>query len=180
MDDSQPTPLLPTPHSERILVSACLLGEAVRYNGLSCRCDDAILHRWIAEGRVISLCPEMAAGLPVPRPPAEISGGAGGLRVLAGEAQVLDASGRDLSAPFIRGAQQALRCTQHWGIRIAILKEGSPSCGSRLIHDGNFSARRVSGAGVTAALLHQAGLQVFNEMQLVEAERWLRQNTPKG
>lgn len=158
---------------ESVLISGCLLGERVRYNGGDKRCDDEILRRWIGEGRVVAVCPEVAGGLPVPRPPAEIVGGAGGLRVLAGEARVIDREGRDVSANFVAGAEQALACARAKKIRIAVLKEGSPSCGTGYIYDGTFAGVKVENQGVTAALLRESGIQVFNEAQLAEANALL-------
>ena len=56
---------------EKILVSSCLLGEQVRYNGGAATSDDPLLRRWQAEGRAVSFCPEVAGGLGTPRPRAE-------------------------------------------------------------------------------------------------------------
>ena len=153
-----------------VLVSACLLGESVRYDGGERRCDHAILRRWLAEGRVVPACPELAGGLPVPRPAAEITNGAGGLKVLAGLARVVDGAGNDYSAAFVDGARRVLELAQSTGIRIAVLKEGSPSCGSSRIYDGTFSARALTGSGVAAALLRQAGIAVFSEEQFEAAD----------
>lgn len=161
---------------EYVLVSACLLGEAVRFNGCDMRCDNAILQRWLAEGRVVSVCPEVAGGLGVPRPRAEIAGGAGGFRVLAGEAQAYDTAGRDVTLELIRGADTALERAHEKAIRIAVLKEGSPSCGSGFTLDGSFTDTRVPGTlGVTAARLAEAGVRVFSELQLAEADALLRE-----
>lgn len=155
---------------ERVLVSACLLGETVRYDGGHRRADSPILARWLAEGRVVAICPEVAGGLPIPRPAAEISHAAGGAAVLSGFAQVRDRSDIDHSAAFIAGARRALELAQRHGIRIAILKEGSPSCGSSQIHDGTFVGSMVAGQGIATALLRQAGLTVYCETQFDEAE----------
>ncbi len=160
---------------ESILISACLLGESVRYNGGDKRCEHQILQRWISEGRVIAVCPEVAGGLPVPRPPAEIAERAGGLRVLTGNARVRDIDGRDVSQQFVKGAEHALACAHAKGIRIAVLKEGSPSCGTNYTYDGTFTATKVSDVGVTTALLQQAGIHVFSEYQLMEADNLLKQ-----
>lgn len=160
---------------ESILVSSCLLGNPVRYDGAGKRCDHAILQGWIAQGRVVPFCPEVAGGLPTPRPPAEIRDGAGGAQVLAGQSAVLESGGNDVSAQFIDGARQALALAQRKNIRIAILKEGSPSCGSTFIYDGSFSGQTLSGDGVTAALLRQAGIAVFSEAQLAEAAAYVAQ-----
>jgi uncharacterized protein YbbK (DUF523 family) len=165
---------------ESVLISSCLLGEAVRYNGGDKRCDDDVLRRWIREGRVVPVCPEVAGGLPVPRPPAEIVQGAGGLKVLAGEARVVDANGRNVSAEFVKGAEQALARARSLNIRVAILKEGSPSCGTTYTYDGTFSATRVPSPGVTAAALQQAGIHVFSEAQLAEADALIRQLEAAG
>jgi uncharacterized protein YbbK (DUF523 family) len=164
----------PEEFMELILVSACLLGEQVRYDGGDKRCNSPILLRWMQEGRVISVCPEVAGGLPVPRAPAEIRAGAGGTAVLKGAAIVLDATGRDVSAQFLEGAEQSLNRARASRIRIAILKEGSPSCGTGYIYDGSFTGKKVAGAGVTAARLREAGVQVFSELKLEEADELLR------
>ena len=160
---------------ESVLVSACLLGESVRHNGGDKRCDHQVLQRWLAEGRVVPVCPEVAGGLPVPRPPAEIAAAAGGRQVLAGVARVVDDTGRDVSAQFVKGAEHALARARAKHVRIAILKEGSPSCGTDFVYDGTFSATKVPGLGVTAALLRQSGVFVFSEAQLRQADDLLRQ-----
>src|SRR6185369_10118398 len=118
---------------EKVLVSACLLGEPVRHNGAHKKSEHEILLRWIREGRVVPICPEVAGGLPVPRPAAEMPGGAGGAKVLAGEASVMADDGRDVTSYFVDGARRALALAQAHGIRVAVLKEGSPSCGSGYI-----------------------------------------------
>jgi len=143
---------------ESILVSACLLGERLRYNGSDKHCNDPILKRWLQEGRVISVCPEVAGELSVPRPPAEIADGAGGMEVLKGAARVVDATGRDVSAQFRQGAGQALQLARSRRIRIAILKEGSPSCGTGYTYDGNFTRTKVPHPGVCAARLQETGV----------------------
>ena len=155
----------------KVLVSACLLGQPVRYDGRASGHPD-LLQRWQAEGRVVPLCPEVAGGLPTPRPAAEIPGGQGGL-VLDGQAQVRTANGEDVSAAFMAGAQLALELVRRHGIRVAVLKSGSPSCGSRQTYDGTFTGVKVAGEGVTTALLRREGVQVFSELELDEAERAL-------
>ncbi|MGY4533443.1 uncharacterized protein YbbK (DUF523 family) [Pseudomonas sp. TE3786] len=152
---------------EKILVSRCLLGHRVRYDGGAHGPFDQ-LALWQAEGRVVALCPEVAGGLSTPRPPAEIAGGQGA-QVLDGQARVLTEAGEDVSAPFLDGADQALALVQQHGIRLAVLKSRSPSCGNRETYDGSFAGQKVAGEGVTAALLRRAGVQVFNEDQLAAA-----------
>ena len=80
---------------------------------------------------------------------------------------------QDVTAAFVSGARQALALVKQHGIRIAILKANSPSCGNVLTYDGSFSGVKVQGQGVTAALLTQAGVHVFNELQLAEAAQAL-------
>lgn len=152
---------------EKILVSRCLLGHRVRYDGGASGPFD-LLEQWIEEGRVVPLCPEVAGGLPTPRAAAEISGGQGG-EVLDGTAAVITTDGEDVSAQFLEGARQALELVQKHGIRVAVLKANSPSCGNLLTYDGTFRGVKVSGEGVTAALLKRHGVRVFSELELAEA-----------
>lgn len=151
----------------RILVSRCLLGHRVRYDGGASGPFDQ-LQQWLDEGRVVPLRPEVAGGLPTPRAAAEIPGGQGE-QVLDGQAVVITTEGEDVSVQFLSGAYQALERVREHGIRIAVLKANSPSCGNRLTYDGTFSGVKVTGEGVTAALLKRHGVQVFSELQLPEA-----------
>lgn len=151
----------------KILVSRCLLGHRVRYDGGASGPFDQ-LAAWQQEGRVVALCPEVAGGLPTPRAAAEIPGGQG-LDVLEGRAPVMTTEGEDVSAQFLSGARQALELVEQHGIRVAVLKASSPSCGNLLTYDGSFRGVKVSGEGVTAALLKRHGVQVFSELQLPEA-----------
>lgn len=157
----------------RVLISSCLLGNPVRYDGRGVPHGDAILARWREEGRVVAVCPEVAGGMPIPRPPAEIDPGENAASVLAGRARVVAVTGDDVTAPFVRGAHEALAAAQARGIRMAVLKEGSPSCGSGYVYDGHFAGRRQPGMGVTAQLLRGAGVHVFSEHQWAEAAAFL-------
>ncbi|CAI8890348.1 DUF523 domain-containing protein [Pseudomonas sp. IT-P294] len=152
---------------QKILVSRCLLGHRVRYDGGASGPFDQ-LQQWLDEGRVVPLCPEVAGGLPTPRAAAEIPGGQGS-EVLDGQASVITTEGEDVSAAFLSGAYQALELVQKHGIRIAVLKANSPSCGNLFTYDGTFSGVKVRGEGVTAALLRRHGVQVFSELELAEA-----------
>jgi uncharacterized protein YbbK (DUF523 family) len=156
----------------KILISACLLGEKVRYHGGDAAVSDGILETWRREGRLVPICPEVAGGLSVPRPAAEIQG-AGGRAVLNGIARVLTSGGADVTDAFLAGARAGLDASRRDEVRIAVLKEGSPSCGSKEIHDGTFSGRRKTGAGVTAALLAENQVRVFNEHELEMAQRYV-------
>lgn len=144
--------------NSKILVSSCLLGEAVRYDGVVKGLEHALLRRWVTEGRVVSFCPEVAAGLPVPRAPVE----------LQQDGYVRTELGVDLSEAFARGAEMALAVCQREGVVCALLKERSPSCGSRWIYDGRFQGQLQPGQGVTTALLRQHGIPVYSEEQLPE------------
>lgn len=159
----------------RILVSACLLGAPVRYDGRAQDLHSPLLDEWQAAGLVLPLCPELAGGLPVPRPPAEIEAGAQGWQVWLGQARIRDADGGDPTDAFKAGAAAALALAQRHGLRIAVLKEGSPSCGSQRIASGDFDGVKRAGAGLTAALLRQHGVQVFSEHTLEAADAALRQ-----
>ncbi|MFT4172151.1 MAG: DUF523 domain-containing protein [Rhodocyclaceae bacterium] len=153
-----------------VLVSACLLGAPVRYHGQSAVLDHPVLARWLAEGRIVSLCPEVSGGLPTPRAAAEIVGAHDGAQVLRGVGNVLDAQGNRVTEAFVAGAEDAVALARRHDVALVVLKESSPSCGSHVIYDGSFSGARIPGQGVAAARLRQAGFIVFSEAELDLAE----------
>jgi len=160
---------------ERVLISACLLGDPVRYNGEGARVEDLIITRWISDGRVVAVCPELTAGFGVPRPAAEIIG-IGGAAVLDGVARVIEVGGNDVTPQFVAGAQAALELARACCIRIAVLTDGSPSCGTSYVCDGTFGGGKAYGQmGVTAVLLHRHGVTVFSQFELVLADQQLRE-----
>jgi uncharacterized protein YbbK (DUF523 family) len=163
---------------ERILVSACLLGRPVRYDGRAKEPGTDLLVRWQGEGRLVPLCPEVAGGLPVPRAPAEIAPGATGAEVLAGRAAIRTRTGEDVTQAFLDGAAAAVRLARETGCRHALLTEGSPSCGVRRIHAGQFDGTTRPGEGVVTAALQAAGINVYSHeeanalaLALAEAEK---------
>jgi uncharacterized protein YbbK (DUF523 family) len=149
----------------KILVSSCLLGAPVRHDVRDKKCDHAVLQRWIEQGRVVSVCPEMLGGLGTPRPPAEI--------VNDGSRRVMTREGTDVTSEFENGACATLDQGRAEDVRIAILKAGSPSCGSSFIYDGTFSKTAIEGEGITAALLRRNGIMVFSEDELDAAEQYV-------
>jgi uncharacterized protein YbbK (DUF523 family) len=153
------------------LVSACLLGIACRFDGRSC--PNEKLTTLATRGEVVPICPEVAGGLPTPRLPAEISeayAGLDGHAVWDGRTRVLRSDGVDVTEQFKAGAQAALALARKLGIRRAILKAHSPSCGLGSVHGGQFADTLVSGDGVTAALLKRNEIQVITEEALPEGE----------
>ncbi|OAN74936.1 purine-nucleoside phosphorylase [Jannaschia sp. EhC01] len=153
---------------EKIFVSACLMGARVRYDGRAKTLEDQLLATWRAEGRLLTLCPEMAAGLPSPRPPAEIAPGATAEAVLKGRAGIFDRDGLDMTHEFTTGANLALELAQSHDCRFALLADGSPSCGSTFVYSGDFDGQRHEGQGVVAARLRAAGVAVYAPSQLRE------------
>lgn len=146
-----------------VLVSACLAGCQCRYDGGANPTSE--VGRVVAEGRAVLVCPEQDAGLGTPRPPAEIVGG-DGHDVLAGRARVLTADGKDVTDAYIAGAEKALTAARARGVRKAILKSRSPSCGLGGVYDGTFSRTLTSGDGVTAALLVSNGIEAISDADI--------------
>lgn len=146
-----------------ILVSSCLVGIEVRYNGTHCL-EGRIL-KLIEENKAIAVCPELLGGLSTPREPAEIVGGDGG-DVLDGKAKVVDQLGRDVTEQFLKGAYDTLKKAQEVKATTIILKEYSPSCGSSMIYNGEFKGKKMIGNGVTSALLKRNGFSVISEEHL--------------
>ena len=140
---------------EKLLVSACLLGENCRYSGGNnyCPAAAALGERY----ELIPVCPEVLGGLPTPRPCAERVG-----------ERVINRAGEDVTAAFRLGAERVLETALAQGITRAVLKERSPSCGSGQIYDGAFTGRVIPGQGVTAELLSDRGVAVYGESRIHE------------
>lgn|SRR3990167_3569168 len=151
---------------KKILISGCLIGQKVRYDGKDSLQTNERLQQCIKDGRVVSICPEMAGGLPTPRPPSEIESGKNAESVLQFEARILTDQGTDVSDEYRKGAQKTLALAQQHNIKVAILKARSPSCGSKQVYDGTHSKKLVDRMGVTAALLTQHGIRVFDETEI--------------
>ncbi|KYH30816.1 DUF523 domain-containing protein [Neomoorella mulderi] len=149
----------------KMLVSACLAGEKCKYSG-GHNLVPAIAEL-VRRGKAVPVCPEALGGLTIPRPPAEIRGG-DGYDVLAGRARVVDKEGRDVTAAFLRGATATLAKAREFAAELVVLKEKSPSCGSKLIYDGTFTGTARPGPGVTAALLQQHGFKVISEGEIYQ------------
>jgi uncharacterized protein YbbK (DUF523 family) len=125
---------------EIILVSACLVGLATRYDGKSKK--SAACMAELANVIWVPVCPEQLGGLSTPRTAADIIGG-DGLDVLNGRARVVCRDETDVSQNFIKGANMVLEIAKSLPVKRVFLKGLSPSCA-------------VSGnCGVTAALLKQ-------------------------
>lgn len=139
------------------MVSACLAGYPCRYDGRA-KPDDAVIDA-VSRGEMLPVCPEALGGLPCPREPAQISGG-NGADVMRGTARVLTRDGRDVTKEFLRGAHAAVELCRRYGINEAILTDKSPSCGCGQVYDGSFSGRLITGKGVCAQALAEAGIDV--------------------
>ena len=146
-----------------ILVSSCLLDVHSKYDGTSNA--NALLMKYTHLGKYIPVCPEQLGGLPTPRSPVELAGGSGEDVLLKG-GKAYDQQGRDVTAQFVRGAEEVLKISRAFPVTAAILKQRSPSCGSSLIYDGTFAHRTKPGRGVTAALLDRYTIPVYSEEEL--------------
>lgn len=138
-----------------LLLSACLAGEACRYDGRGA--PHPLVLRLVEQRRVVLVCPEVLGGLATPRGPVELRDG-----------RAVGQSGQDVTAAFVAGAHRALALARDAGCRRAILKARSPSCGVGRVYSGDFSGALVSGDGILAALLKAEGFTVCSESDLPE------------
>lgn len=146
------------------MVSACLLGNKTRYDKTACYNPLAVeLSQYF---NVIPVCPELDSGMSLPRDPSEIQK----------DGSVKSVKGQDVTSFYVKGAQMALKAAQKFNIKIAVLKDRSPSCGSSFIHDGLFTGAVIKGQGLTSKLLRQNGIEVISEEQL---EAFLKAKRPK-
>ena len=138
---------------ERILISACLVGDNVKYDGGNNK--NPLIEKLLEKYELVPFCPEVEGGRPIPRHPSEQRG-----------EQVINDIDEDVTDEFERGADLALNICLYLKITKAILKERSPSCGVHSIYDGTFSHKVIPGMGVTAALLKRKGIEVYSEDEI--------------
>ena len=146
--------------SRKFIVSACLAGIDCTYNGKNKL--KRTIRKLVIAGEAVPVCPEVIGGSSVPRESCEISGG-DGEKVLSGASRVRTASGKDVTGKLISGARKTLLLAKRLGIKRAILKTKSPSCGRGMIYDGTFTGNLKKGNGVTAALLLKHDIKIYNE-----------------
>jgi uncharacterized protein YbgA (DUF1722 family)/uncharacterized protein YbbK (DUF523 family) len=158
------------PERIRLGVSACLLGDAVRYDGGHKR--DAFLTDTLGPFvEWVPVCPEVELGLGVPRPPIRLVGDAGAPRL------VVEKTGEDLTARMQRWARRRVAELSALGLHGYVLKKASPSCGLLRVRVHDEAGRPGAvGRGLFAAALTGAlpGLPVEEEGRLADAG--LREN----
>ncbi len=138
---------------EKILISACLLGINCKYNGGNNL--NPLIEKLKKKYELVPICPEVMGGLSIPRDPSEIK-----------EDRVISNKGVDVTSNYLSGAYQALQIVGLSNITKAILKDGSPSCGSTYIYDGTFTKNEISGMGITAKLLKENNIEIYNEKDI--------------
>lgn len=138
---------------QKILISACLIGDKVNYKG-SGKYNPNV-EKLKEKYLLVPFCPEVEGGLPIPRLPSEIV-----------NEKVIRIDGKDVTKEYVSGASKALKICKYLNIKIAILKEKSPSCGSHFIHDGTFKDRLIKGEGITTKLLTKNGIKVYSEDEI--------------
>ncbi len=140
---------------EKILISACLIGDKTRYDGKSNY--NPLVKELLEKYELVPFCSEVEGGLPVPRKPSEIVND-----------KVINIDGKDVTRNYLKGAELALNICKYLHIKVAILKDGSPACGAHQIHDGKFSGKKIKGMGITASLLTKNGIKVISEDEIAE------------
>jgi uncharacterized protein YbbK (DUF523 family) len=143
------------------LVSACLVGINCRYDASNAYNEK--IFELFKKGELLPICPEVLAGLGIPRERIELTGD--GVDVLKGRAKAITRSGKDVTFDLIEGAKKVLKIAKVLGIKQAVLKTKSPSCGVGLLLNGTFTGRHVKRDGVLAALLKKNGIQVMTERE---------------
>lgn len=141
-----------------ILISACLCGIRVRYDG-QVKNTLPYLDKLTQKYSLVPVCPELLGGLGIPRPQSEIKDG-----------QVINIKGENVTENFLKGAKEAYRIYKENNAVFALLKESSPSCGANTVYDGSFSGKKISGEGITAGYLKSKGITVYSEKNFESEE----------
>ena len=144
----------------KLLISSCLLGEKVKYNGKDNKLSINTLDKLSNIYEIISFCPEVQGGLPTPRIPCEV--------ISLNPLRVINKNKEDKTKEFVLGANKTLDLCKQENISIALLKANSPSCSSKYIYDGTFRSKKIESVGVTTSLLLKNNIKVFDETQINE------------
>ena len=151
---------------KKILVSECLYGgRAVRYDAREIQLEDRVFLKWKEEGRLIPICPEILGGLSTPRASAQRLGD-----------RILTEDGADVTREYTLGALKTIEIAKENEIAFAIMKQSSPSCGSKIIYDGTFTNKKQPGQGLAVEYLRREGIMVFSEEEIEEAHKYLEEN----
>ena len=140
---------------EKILISACLVGDKTRYDGKSSY--HPLVKELLEKYELVPFCSEVEGGLSIPRKPSEIVND-----------KVIRQDGKDVTFNYQKGAELAWNICNYLGIRKAILKDGSPACGVHEIHDGTFKGKKIPGEGITTKYLKSKGVSVYSENEIEE------------
>ncbi|OCL82080.1 DUF523 domain-containing protein [Arcobacter porcinus] len=160
----------------KILVSSCLLGENTRYDGENSNIalnpkfrfsDKELFMDIMCENEIYSICPEVSAGLTIPRAKAEIISHEKPIKVI-------DENSEDITINFLIGAKNSLDICLQNDIKVALFKSKSPSCGNNEVYDGTFSQTLIKAKGLSARLLEENGIKVFNELELKELNKFIK------
>ena len=147
--------------SQKILISSCLLGNNVKYDGThNSVIENLFIEKLIKLDMLIAICPEVDGGLPTPRPKAEIF-----------NKKVINIEKIDVTKQFLSGAKKTCEIAKKNSVKIAILKSKSPSCGKDFIYDGSFTKTLINGDGIAVEALKKIGIQIFSEKELEQVEK---------
>ncbi|MFK5881385.1 MAG: DUF523 domain-containing protein [Sulfurospirillum sp.] len=148
--------------SKKVLISSCLLGENVKYDGgNNYISQNPFIEKLKSQNLIVPTCPEVEGGLPIPRVVVEIK-----------DAKAINKNGVDKTKEFEKGAQKAFGKVKLFDIKMAIMKSKSPSCGRDFIYDGSFTKKLIEGDGVSVKLLKMGGIRIFTENEITEAREF--------
>ena len=133
----------------KILVSGCLLGENCKYNGGNNYNPRVV--EFLKDKEVISICPEIMAGMGCPRNPIEIVDGV-----------LTDCHGKNVDSLIRKSVMEIIERIRDEEIQCAVLQSRSPTCGVNQVYDGTFSGKLIPGSGVFAKSLMDAGYLVID------------------
>lgn len=133
----------------KILVSGCLLGENCKYNGGNNYNPRVV--EFLKDKEVISICPEIMAGMGCPRNPIEIVDGV-----------LTDCHGKNVDSLIRKSVMEIMERIRDEEIQCAVLQSRSPTCGVNQVYDGTFSGKLIPGSGIFAQSLMDAGYLVID------------------
>jgi len=130
----------------RVGISACLLGQKVRYDGGHKR-DGFLVDTFGRFLEWVPVCPEVEVGMGVPRPAIRLQRGEGEVRLVDPK------NGKDWTEPMLAYAQTKVEALAGLGLCGFVLKKDSPSCGMERVKVYGGGMPRKEGVGLFARVL---------------------------
>jgi uncharacterized protein YbbK (DUF523 family) len=146
---------------KKVVISACLVGINCKYNNGN-NYNEKVVNKLLNKELVLLICPEIIFG--VPRKKIWYQNGDGEDVINKRKnAKIINSDGKNVSLKLMNSCKKICSVVKKYGIKEAILKERSPSCGVNFVYINNELTK---GCGLLTAMLKKQKVKVISEEQI--------------